>query len=164
MSVFTYPGEKAPRAPAVHGHVVAVGATPPPQMMQVTCPSGMHGGMQLKVRVPDGRTMQVTIPESIEGGMVFQVQVPPPEPVAVATVVAAPAPPQVAVPAATRAHMAAPQVHVVPGQAMPPPRAQAMRQCRNCGQPFAIEPGMNMCSADSFRCQRCRGGIHFSFF
>ena len=59
---------------------------------------------------------------------------------------------------------AAPQVHVVPGQAMPPPRAQAMRQCRNCGQPFAIEPGMNMCSADSFRCQRCRGGIHFSFF
>ena len=71
----------------MHGHVVAVGATPPPQMMQVTCPSGMHGGMQLKVRVPDGRTMQVTIPESIEGGMVFQVQVPPPEPVAVATVV-----------------------------------------------------------------------------
>ena len=147
MSVFTYPGQRAPSAPAAQAHVVAIGATPPPQMMQVTCPSGMHGGMQLKVRVPDGRTMQVTIPDGIEGGMVFHVQVPPPEPVAVAapvaTVVAAPAP-QVAVPAATR--------------------AQAMRQCRNCGQPFPIEPGMNMCTADSFRCHRCRGGVQFSFW
>ena len=50
-----------------------------PQMMQVECPRGKHGGEMLQVVEPfNGRTMQVKIPDGIEGGMVFDVQVPPP--------------------------------------------------------------------------------------
>ena len=50
-------------------------ATPQQEMMQVTVPQGMQGGMTMQVQAPTGM-MQVQIPMGLVPGQAFQIQVP----------------------------------------------------------------------------------------
>ena len=47
---------------------------PQPQLMAVTCPQGVYGGMPLQLRSPTGTLVQVTVPQGMQPGSVFHVR------------------------------------------------------------------------------------------